>query len=113
VTEDQGTYVLMRVFVDESDRRDGVPLYSAIVEHLRELGCAGATVLKGIEGFGARRELHAARAFDFSNDMPVLIEVIESEDRIEGIVASVRALVAEGLITIERIQVVHAGSSRS
>lgn len=113
MTEAPGAYVLMRIFVDESDRKDGVPLYSAIVEHLRELGCAGATVLKGIEGFGAHRELHAARSFDFSNDMPVLVEVIESEDRIEGVVASVRELVAEGLITVERIHVVHVGSTRS
>lgn len=113
MTEGPGTYVLMRVFVDESDRKGGVPLYTAIVERLRELGCAGATVLKGIEGFGAHRELHAARALDFSNDMPVLIEVIESEERIEGVVASVREVVTEGLITLERIHVVRAGSTRS
>jgi PII-like signaling protein len=103
----------MRVFVDESDRKGGTPLYMAVVERLREVGCAGATVLKGIEGFGAHRELHAERALDFSNDMPVLIEVIEAEERIESVVASVREFVAEGLITLERIHVVHAGSTRS
>lgn len=111
MTEGPGSYVLMRVFVDEGDRSGGVPLYSAIVERLRQLDCAGATVLKGIEGFGARRVLHAARSFDFSNDMPMLIELIESEDRIERIVANVRELVKEGLITLERIHVVHAGSA--
>lgn len=104
MTQDLETHSLMRIFVDESDRRDGKPLYMSLVEQLQKLGCAGATVFKGIEGFGAHRELHAARAFDFSNNMPVLIEVIDTAEKIDETVSQVRETIGEGLITIERVR---------
>jgi PII-like signaling protein len=94
---------LMRIFVDEADRSGKRPLYVAIVEELRRNGFAGATVLKGIEGFGAHREVHAARSVDFSSNLPVVIEVAEEEEKIRAIVPALEAMIPEGLITLERI----------
>ena len=94
---------LMRIFVDEGDRRGTLPLYAAIVEELQRSGFAGATVLKAIEGFGANGRLHAARSVDFSGNLPVVIEVAEAEDKIRAIVPALTAMIPGGLITLERI----------
>ena len=94
---------LMRIFVDEADRNGKRPLYAAIVEELRRNGFAGATVLKGIEGFGAHREVHAARSVDFASNLPVVIEVAEDEEKVRTIVPILTAMIPEGLITLERI----------
>ncbi|HZY98304.1 MAG TPA: DUF190 domain-containing protein [Candidatus Baltobacteraceae bacterium] len=94
---------LMRIFVDEADRYAKKPLYAAIVEELRRNGFAGATVLKGIEGFGAHRAVHAARSVDFASNLPVVIEVAETEERIRAIVPALTAMMGDGLITLERI----------
>ena len=94
---------LMRIFVDEGDRFDKRPLYMAIVEELRRNGFGGATVLKGIEGFGSHRELHAARSFDLSTNLPVLVEVAASEADIHAMIPRLREMIPEGLITLERI----------
>lgn len=94
---------LMRIFVDEADRSGKRSLYAAIVEELRRNGFAGATVLKGIEGFGARREVHAARSVDFASNLPIVIEVAEREEKIRAIVPTLSAMIPEGLITLERI----------
>lgn len=95
---------LMRIFIDESDRYENQPLFMAVVEELRQHGFAGATVLKGIEGYGARGQVHAARSFDFSTNLPVVIEVAEDEAKIEAIVPRLRAMIPEGLITLEKIR---------
>jgi PII-like signaling protein len=94
---------LMRIFVGEADRHGKRPLYAAIVEELRRNGFAGATVLKAIEGFGAHRELHAARSIDFAGNLPVVIEVAEAEEKVRAIVPALAAMIPEGLITLERI----------
>ena len=94
---------LMRIFVDEDDRFDKRPLYMAIVDELRRNGFAGATVLKGIEGFGSHRELHAARSFDLSTNLPVLVEVAAPEAEINAMIPKLREMIPEGLITLERI----------
>lgn len=94
---------LMRIFVGEGDRRGKRPLYAAIVEELQRNGFAGATVLKAIEGFGAHRELHAARSVDFSADLPVVIEVADAEEKVRAIVPALSAMIPEGLITLERV----------
>jgi uncharacterized protein len=94
---------LMRIFVDEGDRFDKRPLYMAIVDELRRNGFEGATVLKGIEGFGSHRELHAARSFDLSTNLPVLVEVAASEADIHAMIPRLREMIPEGLITLERI----------
>ena len=103
---------LMRIFVDEADRSGKQPLYAAVVEALRRNGLAGAIVLKGIEGFGAHREIHAARSVDFASNLPVVIEVAESEEKIRAMVPVLTALVAEGLITLERVSMRFVGKAQ-
>jgi len=95
---------LLRIFVDEEDRYDGKPLYMAIVDALKAAGFAGATVLKGIEGYGAHRTVHAARTFDLSTNLPILIEVIEEEARVLAFLPTLRAMIVEGLITLENLE---------
>ncbi len=94
---------LLRIFVDEDDRFAGRPLHLAIVDELRSAGFSGATVLKGIEGFGPTRRLRAARAIDSAAGMPVLIEVIEDEDKIVAFLPKLEAIVTSGLLTLETI----------
>ena len=98
---------LLRVFVDEDDRLDGRPLHLAIVEALQAAGFSGATVLKGIEGFGYSRKVRAAHAIDQALGMPVLIEVIDDEDKIAAFVPTLTAMMTSGLITLERIELIH------
>ncbi|HTC29611.1 MAG TPA: DUF190 domain-containing protein [Candidatus Acidoferrum sp.] len=94
----------MRIFVDEDDRYDGKPLYMAIVEALKAAGFTGATVLKGIEGYGIHKTVHAARTFDLSTNLPILIEVIEEEAKVLAFLPGLRAMIAEGLITLENLE---------
>jgi len=93
----------MRIFVDESDRAGGRPLYEAIIDALRAHDFPGATVLKGIEGFGPRRQIRSARTVDYSDNLPVLVEVAEDEAKIAEALPSLRRLIAGGLITLEKI----------
>jgi PII-like signaling protein len=102
----EGTGVLVRIYIGESDRHGGKPLYQAIVERLRELGIAGATVLRGIEGFGAHAHLHTTRILRLSEDLPVLIEVVDTEERIHAVLPELDAMVNDGLITMEKVQVI-------
>ncbi len=104
---------LLRVFVDEADRRNGKPLYAAIVDALNGAGFAGATVLKGIEGYGIHKLLHSARAFDFSSNLPVLIEVFEREDKVLAFLPTLRDMVSEGLITLENVQLIRFSKDQS
>lgn len=96
---------LLRIFVDEADRRSGKPLYEALIETLREAGFSGATVLKGIEGFGRCKAVHSSRAVDFSSNLPVLIEVFEQEEKILAFIPKLRDMIGEGLVTLENVQV--------
>jgi PII-like signaling protein len=98
---------LLRIFVDEEDRWHGKPLFTAVVDALREAGFAGATVLKGIEGYGSHGSVHSARVFDFSSNLPILIEVFEEEDKIVAFIPTLRKMVAEGLITLETVRLLH------
>jgi len=102
----EGTGLLARIYIGESDQFHGRPLYQAIVEFLRERGLAGATVLRGIEGFGAHARLHTARILRLSEDLPVLIEVVDEADRLRAILPELDAMVADGLITLERVEVI-------
>jgi uncharacterized protein len=97
---------LLRVFVGESDRHGGQPLYTAIVERARKTGLGGATVFKGIEGFGGHSVVHAARVFDLSTDLPVLIEIVDSEEKIRAFIPILDEMVHEGLITLETVEVI-------
>jgi uncharacterized protein len=95
---------LLRIFVDEEDRYDGRPLYMALVDALKHAGFTGATVLKGIEGYGIHKTVHAARTFDVSTNLPILIEVIEEEAKVLAFLPTLRTMIAEGLITLENLE---------
>lgn len=105
---------LLRIFVGESDRHGAQPLYTAIVEAARRTGLSGATVFKGIEGFGGHSVVHAARVFDLSTDLPILIEIVDSEERIRDFLPILDGMVREGLITLETVEVIQykSGSPR-
>jgi len=109
----EGEGKLLRVFVGESDRWHGKPLYQAIVERVRKEGLAGATVLRGIEGFGADSRLHTARILRLSEDLPVVIEIVDSAEQIERILPVLDEMVGEGMVTVERVEVIAYRGSRS
>jgi PII-like signaling protein len=96
---------LLRIFVDEADHLNGKPLYEAVIEALREAGFAGATVLKGIEGFGRHKAVRAARSVEFSSNLPVVIEVFEQEEKVLAFIPKLRDMIDEGLLTLENVQV--------
>ena len=102
----EGTGKLLRIFIGESDSWHGKPLYAAIVQHMREHGLAGATVIRGIEGFGAHSHLHTARVLRLSEDLPLVIEVVDSEDRIRSVLPALDEMVGEGLVTLETVEVI-------
>jgi PII-like signaling protein len=102
----EGVGLLVRIYLGESDRWHGRPLYQAIVERLRERGLAGATVLRGIEGFGAKQHLHSTRILSLSEDLPVLVEAVDTEEKIRAILPELDEMVADGLITLEKVDVI-------
>jgi hypothetical protein len=97
---------LLRVFVGESDRWHGRPLYEAIVLKARELHLAGATVLRGPMGFGAHSRLHTAKVLRLSEDLPIVIEIVDREEKINELLPHLDAMVLEGLVTLERVRVI-------
>ena len=108
----EGEGKLLRIFVGESDTWHGRPLYQAIVERVREAGLAGATVVRGIEGFGADSRIHTSRILRLSEDLPVVIEVVDTAERIDAIVPVLDEMVGEGMLTLERVQIVAYRSSK-
>ena len=102
----EGTGKLLRIFIGESDTWHGKPLYQAIVEAVRKAGLAGATVVRGIEGFGAESHLHTARILRLSEDLPVLIEIVDTEENIRAILPSLDEMIADGLVTLETVEVI-------
>ncbi len=97
---------LLRVFLGESDKWHGRPLYEAIVRKARELHLAGATVLRGPMGFGAHSRMHTAKILRLSEDLPIIIEIVDSKEKIDELLSHVDHMVQEGLITLERVQVI-------
>lgn len=108
----EGEGKLLRIFIGESDTWHGKPLYQAIVERVREEGMAGATVTRGIEGFGATSRIHTARILRLSEDLPIVIEIVDTEERIQGIVPVLDEMVGEGMVTLERVEVIAYRSSK-
>ena len=100
-----GQALMVRIYIGDADHRDGMPLYQAIVAFLRERGMAGATVFRGIEGFGANAHLHTTRLLRLSEDLPIIIEVVDEEGRIRAILPELDGMVGDGLITLEKIDV--------
>jgi hypothetical protein len=97
---------LLRIYIGENDHYKGRPLYEAIVKKARELDLAGATVLRGIMGFGADSRLKSAHILDLSNDLPIVIEIIDNPEQVQKILPFLDEAVTEGLITLETIQVI-------
>jgi uncharacterized protein len=95
--------VLLRIFIGEDDRTDGKYLYEAIIQKARELGLAGATVLRGSEGFGAHSVIHKANFTDFSADLPILIEMVDSKEKVNRLLPYLETVVKEGIITMEYV----------
>ena len=96
---------LLRVFIGESDTWQGQPLYRAIVHKARELGLAGATVLKGPMGFGANSLLHTTKLLELSTDLPIVIEIVDVAEKVQTLLPFLDEAVTEGLITIEEVLV--------
>jgi hypothetical protein len=96
---------LLRIFIGESDRHHGRPLHEWLVLRAREAGLAGATILRGISGFGAHSRLHTAKILRLSEDLPIVVEIVDSAERIEAFMPVVDAAIGEGLATIEPVRV--------
>ncbi len=101
----EGEALLARIYIGESDTLDGRPLYDAIVRRLRERGIRGASVFRGIEGFGRSSRVHTTRILALSEDLPILIEVVDEEARLRPVLDELVPIIGGGLLTIERVQV--------
>jgi PII-like signaling protein len=101
-----GERTLMRIFIGESDKFHGRPLYEALVELFRSQGMAGATVLRGVAGFGAASTLHTDKVLRLSLDLPIIIEVVETQEAIDAILPELDKMIGGGLITLERAKVI-------
>ena len=104
--------LLLRIFIGEDDQFEGAPLHEAIVLKARELQIAGATVLRGPVGFGASSRLHTTKILRLSEDLPLVIDIVDSEEKINGFLPVLDAMMSSGLITLEKVQVLHYGSKR-
>ncbi|MFN8009520.1 MAG: DUF190 domain-containing protein [Terriglobia bacterium] len=109
----KGEANLVRIFIGESDHWHGIPLYEAIVRKAREMGLAGATVIRGVEGFGANSRIHTAKILRLSEDLPILIEIVDKEERIQKILPVLDEMIGEGLITMERVEIIKYTHERS
>ena len=96
---------LLRIFIGESDKRDGKPLYEWIVRKAKEQGLAGATVIRAIEGFGAHSRIHTAKFIDLSTDLPIIIEIVDELQKIEDFLSIVDSVIDEGLATVEKVHI--------
>lgn len=103
--------VLLRIFIGEDDRIKGRPLYEAIVLKAREAGLAGATVLRGPMGFGKSSRLHTAKVLRLSEDLPMVIEIVDTQEKIDAFLPLLDPMMGSGLVTLERVQVLQYGDS--
>src|SRR3982751_283418 len=99
--------LLLRIFIGESDRHEHRPLYEAIVLKAREAGVAGATVLRGPMGFGKSSHLHTAKILRLSMDLPMVIEIVDSADKVNAFLPVLDPMIGGGLVTIEKVKVIH------
>ena len=98
---------LLRIFIGETDKQGHLPLYEAIVLKAREAGLAGATVLRGVMGFGRHSVMHTAKILRLSEDLPLIVEIVDSLENIERFLPILDTMVLEGLVTLEQIRVIH------
>ncbi|ESZ19874.1 DUF190 domain-containing protein [Mesorhizobium sp. L48C026A00] len=101
---------LLRIFIGENDRADGRPLYEAIVLKAREMQIAGATVLRGAMGFGHSSRLHTTKILRLSEDLPLVIEIVDDEEKIAAFLPALETIMTSGLITLEKVQVLQYGT---
>lgn len=102
----KGERTLMRIFIGESDRHHGKPLYEALVELFRSRGYAGVTVLRGVMGFGRSSTVHTEHILRLSMDLPIVVEVVETEEALQALMPDLEGMIGGGLITMERVRVV-------
>ena len=102
---------LLRILVGESDKHGHRPLYEVIVLKAREAGLAGATVLRGVMGFGKNSILHTAKILRLSEDLPMVIEIVDSLEKVEGFLPELDAMITDGLVTLEKVRVIQYKSS--
>ncbi len=105
--------VLLRIFVGEDDRHEHTPVYQAIVLKAREMHMAGATVLRGPMGYGRSSRLHTTKILRLSGDLPVIIEIVDAKDKIDGFLEVLEGLMPGGLVTLEKVRVVQYGEQRN
>lgn len=98
--------LLLRIFVGETDTLRGKPVYEQIVLKARELNLAGATVVRGIMGFGAASRIHTAKVLRLSEDLPIVVEIVDTEEKINALLPFLDAVVQEGLVTLEKVRII-------
>jgi PII-like signaling protein len=103
--------VLLRIFIGEADHYQGQPLYEAIVLKAREMHLGGATVLRGPMGFGHSSRLHTAKILRLSEDLPMVVEIVDSEERVNVFLGAIDPMMGSGLITLEKVKVLQYGTS--
>lgn len=108
----QSEAILVRIHIGETDRYKGKPLYKEILEILRKKGIAGATVLRGIAGYGKSTILHTASILDISADLPIVIEIVDKEDKIKEVLPYIDPLIENGLITMEKVRIIKYVASK-
>jgi uncharacterized protein len=99
--------LLLRIFVGEDDRQKHLPLYEAIVLKARELHLAGATVFRGLLGFGRSSHMHSAKILRLSTDLPIVIEIVDTQEKIDAFLPHLERMMGGGLVTLERVQIIH------
>ena len=103
---------LLRIFIGESDRWQGKPLYEAIILKAREMGIAGATMLRGMMGYGAASRIHTAKILRLSEDLPIVVEIVDSKEKITALLPTIEEMVQEGLVTLENVRVLQYRSGK-
>jgi PII-like signaling protein len=98
---------LLRIFIGEDEKFDGKPAYEAIVMKARELNMAGATVTRGILGFGKTSRIHAAKVLEMSGDLPVVVEIVDTEDKLNNLLPVIEKMHKGGMVTMEKVKVLH------
>lgn len=101
-----GTWTLLRLFIGESARKGGRPVSELVVEKARDRGLAGATALRGVAGYGAHSLIHTAKLLDISSHLPVIVEIVDEEDKVRAFLPELRELVDEGMITLEKVEAI-------
>jgi len=105
--------LLLRIFIGESDRHEGLPLHEAIVLKARELHLGGATVLRGAMGFGKSSRIHTSKILRLSVDLPIIVEIVDSEEKINAFLPELEKMMTGGMVTLEKARVIYYGSGSS